>query len=294
LCPEELVLSFVVDEPLKQSVNKLEGVIDFQNSFLIGGFVRDSLLGRGPVVKDLDIVTLTDFECFSSKLKEKQLEHSVYHKMLSSKVVLNGTIVDIVRARKEFYLKPGSPTYCEPASIEEDSKRRDFTVNAIMIKLSEVVAGFCIPVDLVGGVDDLEKRLLRLIKPQAFKEDPSRMIRLIRYKVKLNFNVEEQTARLFKEAILGDILFSTRSLRVILELQRLFSESSARKILDSLDDLELPKCLILTKKFLASVGEAQDFDSVLREGLKQQPSFQDFLVHFGFPQKRLNELKQER
>jgi tRNA nucleotidyltransferase (CCA-adding enzyme) len=176
-------------------------------AYIVGGPVRDLLLKINKNI-DLDIVidptagsnhtAITFSEVVAKKLGGKIKKFDTF---ITAKVELpNGVTIDFATARKEFYSKPAALPVVSPASIYEDLKRRDFTINAIAIQLSPV-AYFGEIIDVVGGKRDLGEKILRVLHPYSFWEDPTRMFRLIRFCGRLKFSVSPETERYFISGI---------------------------------------------------------------------------------------------
>jgi tRNA nucleotidyltransferase (CCA-adding enzyme) len=191
--------------------------------YLVGGAVRDLLLGRGRT--DLDLAALGDPSELTAALGAETL--SEHERFGTAKVALDGHQIDIARARTETYAHPGAlPTVAPADSIEADLARRDFTINAIALPLAD-------PDHLVdphGGQTDLEAGLLRVLHPNSFVDDPTRAIRAARYAARFGFALEAET-----EELLGATDFSTISAeRREAELMRLAAEPTAANGLEKL------------------------------------------------------------
>ena len=184
--------------------------------FLVGGAVRDLLLGRGRA--DIDIVVVGDPAALAAALgAETVAEHE---RFATAKVELDGHEIDIAGARTETYERPGAlPTVAPAASIEADLGRRDFTVNAMAIPLGGEVG----LIDLHGGQADLERGLLRVLHRESFRDDPTRAIRAARYAVRFGFELDPETAKLALASDLGTVSAYRRRG----ELARLAGEASA-------------------------------------------------------------------
>jgi len=183
--------------------------------YLVGGAVRDLLLGRGRA--DIDLVVEGDAEALATALGASPVSHS---RFATAKVDLDGHEVDIATARTETYPHPGALPEVEPAAtVEEDLARRDFSVNAIAIPLR----GEPLPVDPHGGRADLEAAQLRVLHPGSFEDDPTRAIRAARYAARLGFSLEPDTERLLRAADLETISDDRREA----ELLRLAAEATA-------------------------------------------------------------------
>ena len=182
--------------------------------YVVGGAVRDLLLGRGRA--DLDLVVVGDASVLAAKLGAEPVEHERFG---TAKVELDGHAIDIAGARTETYAHPGALPVVTPApDIEADLGRRDFSVNAIAIP----VGGEASLVDPHGGRADLEAGLLRVLHPQSFLDDPTRAIRAARYAARLGFELEPETARLLPATDLGAVSAERRRA----ELLRLAGEDS--------------------------------------------------------------------
>jgi len=174
------------------------------NLFLTGGALRD-MLGGFPV-RDLD------FTIETSPLKlikglEKHGATVVDTDDLRKCVDLRfpgGVPAELAMARSEKYAKSGAKPQIAPATIHEDLRSRDFTVNAIALSLNRASLG--LPIDPTNGVGDIERKELRAIHNYIFYDDPSRMLRLIRFKVRLGYNIDERTKLQYENAREAEML----------------------------------------------------------------------------------------
>ncbi len=182
--------------------------------YLVGGAVRDLLLGRGRA--DIDLVVEGDAAGLAARLGADVVEHDRFS---TAKVSLDGHDVDIAGARTETYAHPGALPAVEPASLAEDLARRDFTINAMAIPL----AGDPHLLDPHGGREDLGAGLLRILHPRSFVDDPTRALRAARYAARFGFDLEPETAELLRGADLGTISADRREA----ELRRLAAEPRA-------------------------------------------------------------------
>ncbi len=183
--------------------------------YLVGGAVRDLLLGRGRA--DVDLVVEGDAAALAGLLGAEVVAHERFS---TAKVKLDGHEVDIASARAESYPRPGALPVVEPAEhVEADLARRDFTINAMAIPLR----GEPRLIDPHGGREDLEAGLLRILHPRSFEDDPTRAIRAARYAARFGFEPEPETADLLSEADLGAVSDDRREA----ELLRLAGEDEA-------------------------------------------------------------------
>jgi tRNA nucleotidyltransferase (CCA-adding enzyme) len=185
--------------------------------YLVGGAVRDLLLGRPRA--DVDLVTIGDAAALAARLGADPVEHE---RFATAKARLDGHEVDIATARSETYPHPGALPEVEPAAgIERDLARRDFTINAMALPLDDEPE----LIDPYGGRADLEAGLLRVLHERSFEDDPTRAVRAARYAARFGFGLEPGTAALIRAADLDTV--STDRRRA--ELLRLAAESNAAR-----------------------------------------------------------------
>ncbi|MDQ2630537.1 MAG: hypothetical protein M3Y75_06130 [Actinomycetota bacterium] len=184
--------------------------------YLVGGAVRDLLLGRPRT--DVDLVVEGDAVALAARLGGAEIEHERFGTV---KVEVEGHEIDIASARTETYPEPGALPVVAPAeSIEADLARRDFTINAMAIPLG----GEPRVVDPFGGQSDLEQGLLRVLHPKSFEDDPTRAIRAARYAARFGFTLEPETDPLLRQADLATVSADRRRA----ELERLADEPTGR------------------------------------------------------------------
>jgi tRNA nucleotidyltransferase (CCA-adding enzyme) len=153
---------------------------------LVGGAVRDLLLARHP--REIDLVVEGDLEAAVARLGGDAV--TAHDRFGTARVLFGDCEVDLVRARRERYLRPGALPEVEPGSLDEDLRRRDMTVNAIALDLDGAV--HAVP----GALDDLEHGVLRVLHDRSFADDPTRIWRVARYAARLGFAVEPRTRAL--------------------------------------------------------------------------------------------------
>lgn len=200
--------------------------------FLVGGAVRDLLLGGRPA--DLDLVVVGDARTLARRLGGEIRDHDRFG---TAVVTLDGRRYDIAQARRERYPFPGSLPEVAPAPLSEDLLRRDFTVNAIAIGLNGPTAG-----DLSAAphaLADLDERRLRVLHDRSFEDDPTRLFRLARYAGRLGFMVEDGTRALAQKAIEAGAPSTVSGNRIGAELRLLAREDDPVAALVSLRDLGL-------------------------------------------------------
>jgi tRNA nucleotidyltransferase (CCA-adding enzyme) len=184
--------------------------------YLVGGAVRDLLLGRGRA--DIDLAVVGDAAELAAGLGAAQpTEHERFG---TAEAVLDGHRVDIAAARSESYPEPGAlPEVVPAADIGEDLSRRDFTINAMAVPLQ----GEPELIDLHRGREDLEAGRIRVLHRDSFRDDPTRALRAARYAARFGFELEPETAALIREADLDTVSADRRWA----DLRRIASEPEA-------------------------------------------------------------------
>jgi tRNA nucleotidyltransferase (CCA-adding enzyme) len=175
--------------------------------YLVGGAVRDLLLGRSRA--DLDLVVEGDAAALASRLGADAVSHE---RFATAKVSLDDHQIDIASARTESYPQPGSLPMVEPAArVEADLARRDFTINAMAVPLR----GGPDLIDPHGGQEDLAAGLLRVLHRGSFVDDPTRALRAARYAARFGFGLEAETKALLREADLGTVSADRRDAELL-------------------------------------------------------------------------------
>ena len=218
--------------------------------YLVGGVVRDVLLNH--VVKDFDLVlegNSTEFvEYIVRKFGGKTLIHSKF--MTATWIVNESTFkrlnvparqlpdaplsFDLVSARYEIYSLPGALPTVKRSTINDDLRRRDFTINAMAIRLDGDHFGELF--DPLDGQKDLENKLIRALHPKSFVDDPTRIFRAIRYAGRYGFKIEPGTLNLINEESQA-VLAQLSGERIRHEFDLMFEEEHATAILEHLQDL---------------------------------------------------------
>jgi len=200
--------------------------------YLVGGVVRDLLLGRANL--DLDLVFEGDAVKLAQKLADiKKGKVTVHTRFGTAKLRWDNWSVDLTTARAETYYKPCVLPVVKPASIKEDLFRRDFTINAMAIELSASHYGQLL--DLFGGQDDLEHKLIRVLHEKSFVDDATRIWRGLRYEQRLGFQLEPVTLKLLKRGI--SYLDKVSGDRIRHELELVLKEAYPEKVLSRADEL---------------------------------------------------------
>ncbi|HSR93443.1 MAG TPA: hypothetical protein VLK56_01130 [Solirubrobacterales bacterium] len=205
----------------------IQGVAGGRPVYLVGGAVRDLLLGRGRT--DIDLAVEGDATALARRLGGDVVEHE---RFATAKARVGEHDVDIATTRSESYPDPGALPEVEPtAGIAADLARRDFTINAMAIPLRRDPE----LIDPYRGRQDLESGLLRVLHGSSFEDDPTRALRAARYAARFGFELEPETATLLRGADLSTVSADRREA----ELLRLAGETEAVRGLGLLAQWEL-------------------------------------------------------
>lgn len=161
--------------------------------YLVGGAVRDLLLSV-PAELDLDLVVEDDVPSLARAAGAELNARVILHERFGTAVVRGaGYRIDLARARSERYERPGALPRVEPATLGEDLRRRDFTINAMALRLTGAHAGELL--DPHGGRMDLRRKVVRVLHERSFQDDATRILRALRYAGRYGFVLEEETER---------------------------------------------------------------------------------------------------
>lgn len=249
--------------------------------YLVGGFVRDLILG----VKnfDLDIVVEGNGIEFAQELAKKLNAKFVYHKRFGTATVINKAFkIDIATARKEIYEYPGSLPKVSFGSINDDLLRRDFTINSMAIEISEDNYGKL--VDRFNGREDLKKKVIRVLHPLSFSDDPTRILRAIRFKERFKFKFERKTLKLMKEAVRKNLLEKVGPHRLRDELILILKEPYPLKYIYRIKKIYgfkfiHPK-LFLKSKNLSFLRKTEKKILWFKENLPKERKLDSWLIYF--------------
>lgn len=220
-------------EKLPEDIRRLISVagdisaLHSSRAYLVGGFVRDLILGVPNL--DLDIVVEEDGIKFAEAFADKLGVTLVRHKRFgTASLILDKHFkVDFSTARREIYPHPGCLPVVSAGSLRDDLFRRDFTINAMAIEISKNNFGKFI--DFFAGREDLSGRRVRILHPLSFIDDPTRILRAIRFEQRYNFKIEKGTLKALKEAIGKGLLEAVSAHRSRDELILMLKEKSPIK-----------------------------------------------------------------
>ena len=197
--------------------------------YLVGGPVRDLLLGRSVI--DLDF-TLEEGSSTLARGIAKRINGRVrsYPQFMTYKVTADEfPEIDVASARSEKYRQPGALPSVSPGTLSDDLLRRDFAINAIAL---DVISGELH--DPTGGQRDLENKNVRVLHDQSFIDDPTRIYRAVRLATRLAFSIDVRTQELMREAIRSGALTTVSKERLWRELALAFEEQNAPQVIEAL------------------------------------------------------------
>ncbi len=187
-----------IDNPLLQEIGRIADEARIE-AFVVGGYVRDLLLGRE--VKDIDIVLLGNGVAFAEQVSRALQKTNLvtFPKFGTAMLQLEEGKIEFVGARKESYSRNSRKPAVETGTLDDDLLRRDFTVNAIAVSLNEKTRGEIR--DPLKGREDLDKKLLRtpLDPSETFDDDPLRIMRAMRFAAQLGFTVDARVLTAARE-----------------------------------------------------------------------------------------------
>jgi tRNA nucleotidyltransferase (CCA-adding enzyme) len=234
-------------------------------AYLVGGFVRDLLLGRDN--RDLDVVVEGDGPAFARELGVERDATVRVHEAFLTAVVreADGAVVDVASARSEFYRAPAVLPEVEASALRQDLYRRDFTINAMALRLGP--EGPVELVDYFGGQRDLKDGVLRVLHSLSFIDDPTRVLRAVRLSLRLGFEISAETVRLVAVAVGEGIFEQLSGGRLRDELGLLLEDPElALRGLERLDELGV----------LGAVHPALRLDAGRRQALREARTAHDW------------------
>lgn len=205
------------------------------STYLVGGFVRDLLIGQANL--DLDIVVEGDAIHLAQRLADQYGGRVHTHTRFGTAIWMmdspDRAHLDLATARTEFYEYPSALPEVERSSIKLDLHRRDFTINALALALDPERYGALL--DPYGGEHDLNRGLIRVLHNLSFVEDPTRILRAVRFEQRFGFTIEARTAQLIDDA--RNLLDKVSGQRLRHELELIFNENEPERALVRLQAL---------------------------------------------------------
>lgn len=205
--------------------------------YVVGGFVRDLLIGRENL--DIDIVVEGDAIDFAHQLaKACQGQVKTHHKFKTATIAQqDGLKIDFVSARNETYPSPGALPSIEYGTIAEDLRRRDFSINALAMRLEPDAFGEI--VDCTDGLRDLRAGYIRSLHARSFIDDPTRIFRAIRYAGRYNFQIVEADRQRILDAINQGGLNLISGSRIRNEIDHILAEKTAIQVVSQMSEFAL-------------------------------------------------------
>jgi tRNA nucleotidyltransferase (CCA-adding enzyme) len=250
--------------------------------YLVGGIVRDLFLR----VKnfDVDIVVESDGITFAGMFVKKAGGRMKTHQKFGTAIVVlpGGLKIDIATARLEYYESPAAMPTVELSSIKKDLYRRDFTINTLAVRLNRKRFGELI--DFFGGLRDIKERTIRVLHSLSFVEDPTRVLRAIRFEQRFDFRLCKHTQNLIKSAVNMKLFDRLTGERITSELMLMFSEAEPLKVLRRMKEWDLLKFIhpglkatLEVERLFDEIGKTLTWFRLLYLDLKVDTSYVYFL-----------------
>jgi len=252
-------------------------------AYLVGGSVRDLLLGRPPSF-DFDVAVVGDGERYALEMSERLAGRVTAHDRFGTATVHYGDAhVDVATARVETYPAPAAlPEVAPAAAIEDDLRRRDFTINAMAIALPDGEL-----IDPFNGRVHLQDELVRVLHESSFDDDPTRLFRAARYEARLGFRMDPKTETLAFMA--APQVARLSGARVREELYAIFAEDRAERALARLD--ALGAAAVIGMRFVPRPGLLTRLRELSQRYALGLPSWHVGLLAIDAPPGKLDELK---
>lgn len=224
--------------------------------YLVGGIIRDLFLGVASP-RDLDLVVIPEAIPFANRLNHLLQGKLITYDPFGTATIYfrDGSRLDLVTARKEFYPVPGKLPNVEMAGLKNDLFRRDFSINTLACSLKR--GNFGEVIDFFGGRQDLQDGIIRILYQLSFVDDPLRLLRAIRFEQRFGFHIERDTERHLKHAVKKRNLGKVSRDRLNEEIRLIFRESKPAAVLERLYHLG-----ILTQVFPRLCPDARIWERV--------------------------------
>jgi tRNA nucleotidyltransferase (CCA-adding enzyme) len=210
-------------------------------AYLVGGAVRDLLRDETPT--DIDIAIEGDARSAARAVADRLGGQAREFERFGTADVrmADGDTYNFATTREEVYDAPGALPRVRPASLSEDLRRRDFTVNTMAVGLTGDDLGHLY--DPFRGQADLDARLIRVLHDRSFLDDPTRLLRAVRYAARLGFELDQETERLAREAVAAGALSTVSGARVRDELVDLLRAADVPSGIELMRELEIHTAL---------------------------------------------------
>lgn len=236
-----------------------------QRAYLVGGTVRDLIIGNPN--HDVDIVVEGNAPQLAQRLAEEYQARILVHEAFQTATLElpSGFRFDFASARTEFYAYPAALPSVESGNLREDLYRRDFTVNAMAVCLAPDTFGKL--VDYFSGYQDAVEGCIRVLHNLSFVEDPTRILRALRFKAKFRWSIEAETYRFLLQAVKEERLSQVSMTRLWHELKIILSEEDPVPILKNMAELGLERQVFPGLKWDSQVFHALARAQDLMKGL---------------------------
>lgn len=217
--------------------------------YVVGGFVRDLLLKidnkltNNTIPYDIDVVVEGDGLIFgkyvAKQLRAKYVEHpkfhtcSIFYRNGENKIIR----IDVATARTEYYEEAAELPKVELSTIKKDLYRRDFSINAMAIKLNS--ESFGVLLDFFNCKKDLEKGIIKILHPLSFIEDPTRILRAIRFEQRFGFEIDSNTLTKLEDAVENEYLEKVTGMRIREEFEKILCEKEPLKAIKRMGNLKI-------------------------------------------------------
>jgi tRNA nucleotidyltransferase (CCA-adding enzyme) len=227
-------------------------------AYLVGGPVRDLLLGRRST--DLDLTVVGDAVAYAKALAAHLEAKVTIHGRFGTATILlpDNQRLDVATARREVYAHPAALPDVSPGTIQEDLFRRDFTMNAMAVRLASRGAEI---LDPFGGGEDLRRGLLKALHEESYRDDPTRIFRGARYAARYRFRFSRRDRRLIQSALADTVVKRLSGDRLFQEVKLLLSEPKPEGVLRVLESLgvlsALDPALVLSRSTASQMRDVR-------------------------------------
>lgn len=224
--------------------------------FVVGGTIRDLFLGQNFNDRDIDFIIEGDARIFAKTLVEhcggklKVFDGFMTAKILEPNNIQGVDEIDLASSRCETYGQPGQLPNVSIAPVRDDLQRRDFTINALAVELSalsfwskntsgDIPALKTITMDLFNGIDDLNKKIVRILHNRSFEDDPTRLFRACRYAGRIGAEFDALTKKRALEAVNCGALRTISKSRILNEVKKIIAEKNVSGIFAKLKEIDI-------------------------------------------------------
>lgn len=256
--------------------------------YVVGGFVRDLIMGAENL--DIDIVVEGDGMLYGEHLARKLGGRVKIHEKFGTAVVVlpNGMHIDAASSRTEYYTRPAALPEVMKSSIKQDLYRRDFTINALAIRLNRRYFGELL--DFFGCRKDIRNGVIRVLHPMSFIDDPTRILRAVKFEQRYQFRMDPSTVNLLKDALSQDIFNMVSPERLRNEFIEILEESRPLPAVKRMEELRILR--LMNKNIHLDSRMVEAFEAVAGllvqfNDLMQKEGAKSWIVYFSIIVMRL-------